>query len=235
MKPQEVLRHYRTFWMAYQTLCQSAGALAKPSDGGTIQLLPAMAKPGQVVIGSNIYLPDWRLRGGAASNRVHILVNSLETYIQAENRIAQSSVQVLYTRVSGSTATSLLAVHYDYHHIVQAAHPVFHAQFGMGDFSSPAYQQMGFRFSGVGAPPKETLYSSVRIPTACMGLASVLLGLAADHLDPKFLNSFVALAAESQLTKWNAMCDSLEQSMANRCMMPSYHWYSKIQANAAAN
>jgi hypothetical protein len=227
MKSQDVLNTYRAFWAGYQKLCQSAGVVSKPSNGTTIQLDNARSVAGRVVIGSNIYLPNWRSRGGAPSDRIHILVRSLETYTQADDQISRSSVQVMYSKVVGNSANPLLALHYDYELPVQAAHPVFHAQFGMGDFSSTDFHDLGFR-SAITSLPKGTVYSSVRIPTPNMNLISVLLGLAADHLDPKFFDKFLKLVRNCPLTKWNAKCDALEASIQGGEVLPSHHWYTNI-------
>jgi hypothetical protein len=53
-----------------------------------------------------------------------------------------------------------------------------------------------------------------------MNLISVLLGLAADHLDPKFFNQFLKLVKESPLTKWNAQCDGLDASLQGGDRLP---------------
>ena len=185
------------------------------------------AVAGKVVIESHLYMPNWRSRGSAPSDHVHILINSLETYALATSSISKSSVQVMYSKTIGNNASPLLALHYDYQADVQVAHPLFHAQFGMGDFSSPNFQTMGFRFA-VTKPPKGTVYSSVRIPTPNMNLISVLLGLAADHLDPKFFNQFLKLVKESPLTRWNAQCEALDVSLRGGDRLPSHHWYANV-------
>lgn len=227
MKQQEVLNAYRAFWQSYQKLCHSAGAVSKPSNGSFIQISTDRAVAGKVVIESHLYMPNWRSRGGAPSDQIHILINSLETYTLATSSISRSSVQVMYSKTVGTKASPMLALHYDYQADVQAAHPLFHAQFGMGDFSSPNFGAMGFRFT-LAKPPKELVYSSVRIPTPNMNLISVLLGLAADHLDPKFFNQFLKLVKESPLTKWNAQCEALDASLEGGDRLPSHHWYANV-------
>lgn len=227
MKPQEVLNSYRAFWSSYQKLCRSAGVISKPSDGTFIQISTERTVVGKVVIESHLYMPNWRSRGKAPSDQVHILINSLETYTLATSSISKSSVQVMYSKAVGNNANPLLALHYDYQADVQAAHPLFHAQFGMGDFTSPNFESMGFRFT-VTRPPKGVVYSSVRIPTPNMNLISVLLGLAADHLDPKFFNQFLKLVKDSPLTKWNAQCDTLDASLQGGGRLPSHHWYASV-------
>jgi hypothetical protein len=227
MRQQEVLNGYRAFWASYQKLCHSAGAISKPSNGTFIQISTERTVAGKVVIESHLYMPNWRSRGSAPSDQVHILINSLESYTLATSSISKSSVQVMYSKTVGNNASPLLALHYDYQADVQAAHPLFHAQFGMGDFSNPNFAAMGFRFT-VTKPPKGLVYSSVRIPTPNMNLISVLLGLAADHLDPKFFNQFLKLVKESPLTKWNAQCDTLDASLRGGDRLPSHHWYVNV-------
>jgi hypothetical protein len=227
MRPKEVLKAYRSFWSGYQKLCHSAGAVSKPSNGTSIQIDEQMSDADKVVITANIYMQDWRTRGCGPSDRVHILIHSVETYALTVDQISKSSVQVMYSRAVGNDANPLLVLHYDYEIPVQTAHPVFHAQFGMGDFSSPDFVSMGFRFT-VTQPPKGTLYSSVRIPTPNMNLISVLLGLAADHLDTKFFDKFLKLVKESPITKWNAQCEALDASLQSGGRLPSHHWYTNL-------
>lgn len=227
MKPGELVNEYRRFWMAFQTVCKSAGVIAKPSDGGTLQLRPDRAKPGELCIASRIYLQNWPLRGAGPAEKIHILINGLETYIQSTKLMRKSSIQVLYTEVTGAGAKTLMALHYDFDHVVQAAHPVFHAQFGMGDFTHPSFKEMGFR-SAVPPAPTGVIFNSVRIPTAGMSLASVLMSIAADHLDAKFLNQIITVCESSQLVKWNAKCDALQARLATGTMLPSYQWYTKL-------
>jgi len=200
-------------------------SLSKPTDGTSIQINANRAGPGEVVIESHLYMPNWRSRGSAPSDRIHILINSLETYHLASDSISKSSVQVMYSKTVGNSANPLLALHYDYQADVQPAHPLFHAQFGMGDFSNPDFQTIGFRFT-VEKAPKGALYSSVRIPTPNMNLISVLLGLAADHIDPKFFSKFLSLVKDSSLTQWNAQCPALNASLQNGERLPSHHWYA---------
>lgn len=228
MKEQELLKVYRTFWTQFERLCRTAGAVSKPSNGSTIQIKGSTKT--ELVVAAHFFLKDWRLRAttepSSPSDRVQILLRSQETYSRADNRLSRSSVQVLYMKLANDQANSLLGVHYDYASAVQSAHPVFHAQFGKGDFNDEILRQVEFR-SPISALPHGTVYSSVRIPTACMNFASVLLGLAADHLDASVFGQVLKLVRTSEIAKWNAHCESLQRSVANREFLPSHHWYEE--------
>ena len=225
MRKDELLRVYRTLWSEFQRICNAAGAVAKPSDGNSIQIDEKSTNSKQIVIDAICYFPDWRYKPNLASRRIQILVQSREIYLRAEDQISRSNVQVLYLQPSTKdTAQSLLALHYDFELPVPHAHPVFHAQFGTGNFLHEKLRAIGFRSTKM-PPTKETLYSSVRIPTPCMNFASVLVGLAADHLAPEVFQQILRLVRASQLVGWEAECTSLKASLKVGSYLPSHHWY----------
>ncbi len=225
MKKDELLKVYRTLWSEFQKICNAAGAVAKPSDGSSIQIDEVATNTKQIVIDTLCHFPEWRYKPNSTSGRIQILVQSREIYLRAENQILRSNVQVLYLQPSrNTTAQSLLALHYDFELPVPRAHPVFHAQFGTGSFPAEKLRAIGFR-STITPPPKETLYSCVRIPTPCMNFASVLVGLAADHLAPDVFEQILKLVRASQLASWEAGCTSLKASLNAGSYLPSHHWY----------
>lgn len=159
---------------------------------------------------------------------MHIAIQSRETYANAENRLERSSVHVLYLKLSGSKGDPLLGLHYDFVSPSQLAHPVFHAQFGTRDFDLEELEDLGFTAT-MKPLPQGTLYANVRIPTPCMNFVSVLLGLAADHLEPQFFDQVLKLVRKSQLTKWDATCQALEGSIRDfGGYLPSHHWYEAV-------
>jgi hypothetical protein len=225
MKKDELLKVYRTLWSEFQKICNAGGAFVKPSDGSSIQIDEAATNSKQIVIDTICHFPEWRYKPSLTSGRIQILVQSREIYLRAEDQISRSNVQVLYLQPSrNDTAQSLLALHYDFELPVPRAHPVFHAQFGSGNFPTEKLRAIGFR-STITPPPKETLYSCVRIPTPCMNFASVLVGLAADHLAPEVFEQILKLVRASQLAKWEAGCRNLKESLKAGSYLPSHHWY----------
>ena len=224
MKKQELLNVYRALWTEFQRLCSSAGVVCKPSDGSRIRLDDQACTQKDLVIKTLCYFPEWRYKAVSLRERVHIIIQSRETYSRDDDHISRSNVQVLYSTLSGNTAKSLLALHYDFVLPIQSAHPVFHAQFGAGDFPSKDLEEIGF-VRQIEPPPTGTLYSSVRIPTPCMNFGSVLLGLAADHLEPAIFGQVLKLVRRSSLSGWNAVCHALQTSLKSGNYLPSHHWY----------
>jgi hypothetical protein len=221
MNKQKLLEVYCQFWEDFRRFCTAGGSTCKPNNDSKIQL----ETNGQdLIIKTFCYFPDWKYKVPHTNERIHILARSSETYSRQTDLMSQSNVRVLYLNVDGSTAKSLLALHYDFVLPIQSAHPVFHAQFGTGDFPSKDLAEIGFRAT-IEAPPVGTLYSSVRIPTACMSFGSVLLGLAADHLEPAIFGKVLKLVRNSKLSSWNAACDALQSSMRDGNYLPSHHWY----------
>ncbi|TMJ04321.1 MAG: hypothetical protein E6G97_07400 [Alphaproteobacteria bacterium] len=225
MRKEELLKVYKTLWSEYETICRAAGASARPSDGSSIKIDERTTNSKDIGIQALCFFPEWRYKKTSPKERIQILVQSRERYSRAENRISRSNVQVLYLRPpANESAQSLLALHYDYETPPLSGHPIFHAQFGMGDFPPQDLHAVGFR-STIKTPPKETLYSSVRIPTACMNFVSVLLGLAADHLEEPIFDQILKLVRKSDLSKWDAMCQAFEARLQNGGYLPSHHWY----------
>jgi hypothetical protein len=58
-----------------------------------------------------------------------------------------------------------------------------------------------------------------------MNFASVLVGLAADHLDPAFFEQILKLVRGSSVIGWEADCTALKTSLAGGNYLPSHHWY----------
>jgi len=58
-----------------------------------------------------------------------------------------------------------------------------------------------------------------------MSFGSVLLGLAADHLEPAIFGRVLKLVRTSKLSSWNAACDALQNSLHGGSYLPSHHWY----------
>lgn len=221
MNKQKLLEVYRKFWKDFRALCIAAGCTCKPNSDSKIELVI----DGQdIIVKTFCYFPDWRYKVPYTNERIHILVQTTETYSRQNDRMSQSNARVLYLSVSGSTAKSLLALHYDFVLPIQSAHPVFHAQFGTGEFPPNDLADVGFKAT-IEPPPLGTLYSSVRIPTPCMSFGSVLLGLAADHLEPSIFGRVLKLVRDSKLSSWNAACDGLEESLHDGSYLPSHHWY----------
>ena len=221
MNKQKLREVYCQFWEDFRRLCTVGGSTCRPNNDSKIQL----ETNGQdLTIRTFCYFPDWRFKVPHTNERIHILTQSSETYSRQTDRMSRSNVRVLYLNMNGTSGEPLLALHYDFVLPIQSAHPVFHAQFGAGDFLPRDLEEVGFRAT-IEAPPTGTLYSSVRIPTACMSFGSVLLGLAADHLEPLIFGRVLKLVRSSKLSSWNAACDALQDSLRDGNYLPSHHWY----------
>lgn len=135
----------------------------------------------------------------------------------------ESKVKVTYYKTEEGTATPLLAVHYDFDVPAQPAHPIFHAQLGTTTFAENELDDVGFRRQI--QPAENPFYGNLRIPTAYMNLASVLLGIAADHLPPTAFSSFLFELRQNKAVNWNAACSALEVSIGRGGFLHSHHWY----------
>jgi hypothetical protein len=135
----------------------------------------------------------------------------------------KSTVSVAYMERHGRDAITLLPLHYDFDPEVKGAHPIFHAQLGSTKFTDDDLKSVQFR-SEIRALQNEPL-GTVRIPTACLNFASVLIGVAADHFDLQIFTKVIGILRESDLAKWNARCSTFQNSVKSGGFLPSHHWY----------
>ncbi len=216
---------YVQLWGRFRTACSSARRIVRPRDIRGFESRTAASKT--VVVKSLLYFPEWPYKP-SSRKRVHILLRSHEEFSCSRAEMMKSTVQIAYFRFGDSDrkAEPLLSLHYDFEAAVQPAHPVFHAQFGVVDFSAAECDAISF--------PKKIdshkgpLYGRVRIPTPYMNLGSVLLMLAADHWPPSSYEEFLEGVRSNPTVRWNASCPSLISSLGDcegRGYLHSHHWY----------
>jgi len=223
MTPSEINNAYTSLWMRFSTTCHSASFNAVADQAGFI--LKTVA-PKKVQVESLIYLKDWRYKSVSPAKHVDILVKSAEVFSCDDNCMIESKVKVTYFQTHSMTATPILAIHYDYDLPPNNAHPIFHAQLGTTHFEQKDIDKIGFRKKIQKAATP--LYGNLRIPTAYMNLASVLLGLVADHLPPKFFDKFLTDLRQNNGLAWSASCASLRTSLNGGGFLHSHHWYDRI-------
>lgn len=223
MKKEGVIKSYRTLWQQFEAICRSAGSAAKANHGRTIEIESESST--EIVVRSLLLLSEWKYKVTTRHKTISILIRAKEHYAKKSASMTKSTVQVMYLEIQGNEATPLLAVHYDFETPPQDAHPIFHAQLGTSNFSDEELKELNFNVKI--QPTKANLYSNVRIPTPCMNLSSVLLGLAADHLEPVFYGKVLKAIAGCELVSWPSECSALQASLdSSKRYLHSYHWYA---------
>jgi hypothetical protein len=224
MTPSEITNAYTSLWMRFAATCRNASfhAVAKQPVGFLAQSIP----PKKFRVESLIYLKDWPYKVVSDAKHVDIVVKSREVFSCDLGCMTESKVKVTYFQTQSGTAIPLLAVHYDFDVQQQSAHPIFHAQLGVADFDQVEIDKVGFRKAIQKAETSH--YGNLRIPTAYMNLASVLLGIIADHMPGKYFNGFLSELRRNVGVTWNARCTGLETSLGNGGWLHSHHWYNPI-------
>jgi hypothetical protein len=227
-------------WSPYESLINALGKAADQAGCGDIWASPPIggwlqpSVDGDVELNGYLHLAGWKSRC-EPSKLVHILLHAQETiHTDREGlKLLKSSVQVHYYRTD---ATLLQSVHFDYGK-PQAAHPLFHAQVSNVEprgLSAREAEELRFGFMTGTAGP--ACYRDARIPTSDMTLASVLLCLAADHLDcddasddKRFFREFRAefLRLHDRLPK-PAIPSVLDSLKAQSDHFRSSHWFAHM-------
>lgn len=210
--------------MRFATTCRSASFNAVADQ--PVGFLAQQIAPQKIQVKSLIYLKDWPYKVVSDAKRVDIVIQSKEVFSCDLGCMTESKVKVTYLQTQPSTARPLLAVHYDFDIPQKCAHPIFHAQLGTTHFEQTELEKVGFRRTIQQAETPH--YGNLRIPTAYMNLASVLLGVIADHLPGKFFNNFLSELRRNEGITWNARCTSLKSSLNKGGLLHSHHWYDRI-------
>jgi hypothetical protein len=233
MTKSEIDSAYTGLWMRFSSLCQQAKFTVRARHSTGYESRTDENKT--VLVKALIYLKDWKYKAHSSRDKtVDILIQSHEIFSCDLNKMTKSTVQVMYFRTDDQEATPMLAIHYDFACQVEESHPVFHAQLGPTKFDESDIKAVDFRrrIQRLEVPH----FGNLKIPTAYMNLASVLLGIAADHLPSHMFCRFLDELRSSNGTLWDASCDNLQKSLKDRGgFLHSHHWYVRPQAAAAHN
>lgn len=186
---------YEAVWNTFVAACEKSDSVVKPRKfTEAIQCDNSSAKGRPHQIKALFYLRELRFRGADTSEKIDVLVRACEMVSFDWSEIESSRVTIAYLDVAHNAAQLLQSIHYDFEGKVQPAHPWFHAQLGVDYFDPDERKRVGCRHDiskDYCRPVK-----SLRIATAHMGLSSVLLGLAADHLNNATFDNFIKKAKE---------------------------------------
>jgi len=223
---------YRLLASQYTSIASANGHRVRVSDPQV-----NIKDSSQAVVEVVYCLSDWLYKGPAENpksspktKRIDILVQSTEKYVRdTDFQLTNSCVRVAYCNhgQKHDEVQTVLALHFDFDSKVDSAHPIFHVQHGPYDFPPLILDSIGFRKKII--PSSVATMPSIRIPTAHMGLVSVLLLLAADHLALKPFNVFKGFVEKNDLSKWSVACSEV-RALTEKVGInfQSHHWYTNV-------
>ena len=211
----------------FVSVCEQSGCIVKPRLATeALRCTNPANLNGRNLVSCLAFIQNVRFRGSKTNERIQLLLRSHETMSADCSEMERSHVTVAYLEAANKTAHLLQSVHYDYEGTVQAAHPWFHAQLG-SDYLDDAERrklECGFTILTNDHGPAKTL----RVATPHMGLLSVLLGLAADHLE---LPLFRQLIERTQRHKRNFVRPRLQRLRTRLERRPfdfmNVHWFDE--------
>lgn len=224
LKSSDIRGAYLSLWQRFAAIADEAGLVTKPQQETGFTLT---SKDDPVIVADAfVYLPNWPYKAvSKKKKKIHVLLQSSETYNTNTEEIIKSRVQLGYFDIRNNKVTSSLQLHYDFDHPAARAHPVFHVQLGAVDWPKEKCDQVGFPDPTTINTP-HALYSNARIPTPHMGFCAALLALAADHLDNPFYKSFLSDVRKNRSIQWKTSCKAILNSYKEYGDHPhSHHWY----------
>jgi hypothetical protein len=219
---------FSTIEKAYSTLCTQFQSVCGQANVGCSFVgrgFSAKSVDDEVTINFLMYLKNWpekRVKQG--TKKIHILLSGIEKYSIQQEVATHCDIGVSYLEDAPKNAVRpFVQIHYDYERLVQPGHPVFHAQFGGKEIPPSELQLVGLR--QVLLPSEKKGFSSIRIPTPHMSLASVCLGLAADHMEDKHYRNFLKFVRECDVVGWGIASAPLMENLKKSGSVRSHHWY----------
>lgn len=192
-------------------------------------------KKGHAIFDCTVFLRQWKWRASSRStDTIDIWLHSQEVIqLKPDLILVKSTVRVSYYEVAGQTAKLTACVHYDHSSPPQDdQHPFFHAQ--MAPDSGEADDELK-NFFDYGTIQRDSFrpFKFLRIPTADMTFGSVLLCLAADHLQPLFFKQFREKFCSLQDRLPHPSIDDFRWSFGlggtgqHPAHLKSAHWYAR--------
>jgi hypothetical protein len=182
------------------------------------------AQQNVTILDLKLHLVEWQAGNGSVS----ILIQVREAIDRTLQSLRKSTVLVNYFEVNGQSARHLHSMHFDFEG-AQDNHPVFHAQLCTDRVAVPEQhaRKLAFEYQLDEAIP--TCFQRARIPTSDMTFASVLLCIAADHLEPKFFKEFLQAVVDIQAKMPLPPCSQTRDSItATAGQLRSYNWFAHM-------
>lgn len=232
LKFSTIENSYAALWNAFSRHGRNAKGSIKPLDSAGFKCTRPTVGTQDVQVTGMFLLSDWLYRsqndGAAKNSLVDIIAGGYDRYDCSAGVLSQSTVKVKYLQAKGSAANRvpLLQLHYDFQTGQGPRHPIFHAQFSRVKFDPEHLKRL--RIPADSVSEMKVNYPAVRIPTPRVGLAGLLISLAADHWPDELFEAFLTDIRKLDLISWPAECDQLQRSFNSRPgFVHTHHWYGR--------
>jgi hypothetical protein len=226
--PYKVSSAYEEFIEAFRTAVEGANQELLVPVRPLRSCFEASGAGSGVSFKTCLYLRGWPCRRLARGKRLDIAVKAMETLTRPAWSLTKSTVYLNYFVVSGSSATLVQSLHYDFLDGGQTDHPFFHVQISDEAIPEDDLLSAGFDLKLEPSEPNEC-WVTTRIPTPEMTLASVLFCLVADHLGAGSFRQFAenVLSIQDRLPTpgFEALMKSLRESPVH---FKSSHWFAHM-------
>jgi hypothetical protein len=185
---------------------------------------PDQAQQNITLLDLKIHLVEWQ----AGTGHVSILIQVREAIDRTTQSLRKSTVLVNYFQIRDGSAKHLHSMHFDFEG-EQANHPVFHAQLCTDRVVVPeeSARKLAFEYQLDHSVP--SCFHRARIPTSDMTFASVLLCIAADHLEAKFFKEFLQSVIDIQAKMPLPPCARTRGSIVGTAdQLRSYNWFAHM-------
>jgi hypothetical protein len=234
--PYGVSSAYEDFIREFQTAVESANQELQIPDRPLRSCFDDSGPNSGAAFKACLYLKGWPCRRLARGKRLDIAIKALETFARPSWQLTKSTVYLNYFVVSGSSATLVQSLHFDFLDGGQLDHPFFHVQLSDEVIPSDDLRSAGFELNLVTPQETSQCWVTTRIPTPEMTLASVLYCLVADHLGAGIFQQFAenVLTIQSRLPTpgFEALRNSLRAPLAH---FKSSHWFAHMGNRAGQN
>lgn len=182
----------------------------------------------------HLHFSQWNFRGSKekSNKKINILLRAREDIERSPLLMISSTVAITYFTIEKGKATVLQSIHFDFDG-KQDRHPLFHAQVTKKPIAISAEDRESLKINYDLADSENSWYRDARIPTSDMTFPSVLLCLAADHLQNQIFKGFLGTVRELQKRMPRPAFQTIKESLrAEPDHFCSSHWFAHCSPKA---
>jgi hypothetical protein len=224
---QKIREAYEFFLLRFDSVCRQSDYFVRREAFAPKSITCDCQPFNRICVSGMIYLKDWPYKVVSKQKKIDILVRATEHFPTDGSSSVYSNVHVNYLSITHQGNAKVVEnIHYDFSAKPEVAHPFFHAQFANNVIDDESGRSnVGFDYL-IDSSNRERRYKNMRVPTAHMNLPSVLVCLAADHMQSASFESLLKELRVGPQRLPEASCQRMRQAFAGgRDFCKSIHWY----------